>query len=123
MKILLDVEIDGLPPTVNHLYRTRNGHRYKTPEARNWQEDTTQLLLANSKCECYKKSVSLIIIFQTNNRRKWDIDNRVKALQDCLSKAKIIKDDAQIQELKVKREYGDKVSTRIILTELTDKKV
>ena len=123
MKILLDVEFDGLPPTVNHLHRSRNGHRYKTSEARNWQEATAGLMLSKSKCECYTKAVSLSIIFETNDRRRWDIDNRVKALQDCLSKAKIIKDDAQIQELKVKREYGEQVKTRIVLMEYEDKKV
>ena len=37
-------------------------------------------------------------------RRRWDLVNRVKAVQDCLQMAGIIKDDSQITELVVRRD-------------------
>ena len=35
MSYLLSITLDGLPPTVNHLYRTGGRHRYKTAEEEN----------------------------------------------------------------------------------------
>lgn len=34
----LDMEFLGLPPTVNHMYRTGNRSRYKTLEVREYQQ-------------------------------------------------------------------------------------
>ena len=52
--------------------------------------------------------VCLSILFETSNRRSWDVDNRVKALQDCLSAAGVIHDDTQIEELHVKKDIWPK---------------
>ena len=52
----------------------------------------------------YLKPVKLYIIFQTNDKRHWDIDNRVKVIQDCLQLAEIIKDDTQVDFLCVERQ-------------------
>ena len=40
MSYLLSITLDGLPPTVNHLYRTGGRHRYKTPKGAAYQEAT-----------------------------------------------------------------------------------
>ncbi len=69
----------------------------------------------------YTKPVELFIKFFTNNKKRWDIDNRVKALQDCLSIAGVIRDDTQIDELHVKREYSSEMGTEIILSEIPTK--
>ena len=66
VKELLAIEIDGLPPTVNMMYRGLQGHRYKTKECLEWQS-------------CVVSELA----------KSWDVDNRVKALQDCLSKAEL----------------------------------
>ena len=119
MATLLKVEINGLPPTVNHLYRsTRGGQRYKTKLVREYQKYVTELLKTEwqGKLSC-TSPVELKIIFTTTTRRKWDIDNRVKALQDCLSKAGVIKDDTQIDILHVERVYGQEDTTRLTLNE------
>lgn len=40
MSYLLSITLDGLPPTVNHLYRTGGKHRYKTAKGAAYQEAT-----------------------------------------------------------------------------------
>ncbi len=118
--ILLELEIQGLPPTVNHLYRTaRAGFRYKTETGRKYQEQVSSLLAKKWQGRApYSGDVELRIEFMAKTRRKWDIDNRVKALQDCLNMAGIIEDDSQVQILHVERRKGDSDMTRLEILRL-----
>lgn len=115
---LLKVKIEGLPPTVNHMHINAHGRRIKTQACRDFQEQTTAELqqLWHNKPP-FKDRVALYIIFSTNNRRRWDIDNRVKALQDCLTFAGVIQDDSQIDFIQIERRYEKEVSTTLILKE------
>ena len=111
MTYLLCITLDGLPPTVNHLYRTGGRHRYKTSEGAAYQEATAAEMRAQREAlparHCrgpYLGPVALHIVMTARSRRRWDLDNRVKAVQDCLQMAGIIKDDSQITELIVRRD-------------------
>ena len=111
MSYLLSITLDGLPPTVNHLYRTGGRHRYKTAEGAAYQEATAaemraqrEMLPARNCRGPYLGPVALHIVMTSRTRRRWDLDNRVKAVQDCLQMAGIIKDDSQITELVVRRD-------------------
>lgn len=117
---LVKVNLSGLPPTVNHLYRTsRNGVRYKTPQGREWQSTTAVIMaMAKTNHKPYSGDVALEVLFQTADRRRWDLDNRVKALQDCLAMAGVIEDDRQIQRLHVERQAGPKTSTIVTVLEI-----
>ena len=68
--------------------------------------------------EAYDGAVSLDVKFRVKDRRRWDIDNRLKVLQDCLMTGGVIEDDSQIKELHVKRERTGDTGTYIILTAL-----
>ncbi len=114
MKKLISLELEGLPPTVNNMYRNVGHRRYKTLRSKKYQERVTELLSQEwKKKKPCRKAIEFRIKFRTKDRRKWDIDNRVKALQDCLSMAGIIKDDSQIEVLHVEREKGNKTTTYI----------
>ena len=110
---MLYVEIDGLPPTVNQMYRSgRNGTRYKRPEVSDWQEETaSKMREAWNKPEAYRGKVEVRVVFTVKKNRRWDIDNRLKALLDCLELAGVIRDDSQIWGINAHREQGktDKV--------------
>ena len=116
MTELLDLELKGLPPTVNAMYRGLHGHRYKTKEAVSYQLGVvTGLRIAWNNRPPVTDRVALFITFTAADRRRWDIDNRVKALQDCFAEAGVIKDDKQVDILHVERLYGDFNLTRIKL--------
>ena len=119
-KMLINAELIGLPPTVNHLYRTsRSGVRYKTPQGREWQSVTAAIIAAaKTNHKPYSGDVALEIVFRTADRRRWDLDNRVKALQDCLAMAGVIEDDRQIQRLHVERQAGPKTATVVTVLEI-----
>ena len=117
--MLLDLEIEGLPPTVNSMYRSmRSGQRYKTKECREFQERTAEQMRRSFSCtEPYTGRAALLIRFTVADRRRWDIDNRVKALQDCLITSGVLKDDCQIDTLHVERTHGLAPATYIRLDE------
>ena len=116
MSNLLELELEGLPPTVNHMYRSAGGRRYKQAEARDYQERVSLALRRLWSGQPYNGPAALSITFMTNNRRRWDIDNRVKALQDCLVMSGVLADDRLINVLHVERHYSDKNATRLTLS-------
>ncbi len=117
---LLTFQFEGIPPTVNHMYMSRRGRRFKTEETAAFQENIISQLKAlwdrAPFCDC----AGLYLYFSQKTKRHWDIDNRVKSIQDCLQKANIIANDSQIDVLHVERVRGAKKdSTRLVLTEIT----
>ena len=116
--------LDGLPPTVNNFYiRTRN-NVCRTPEAKLWQSNAIQTLQhVWGTLSPYSQPVELDIVFEVNNRRKWDIDNRIKPLQDCLERAGIIINDRQVECLHVRRKYSDKSATHLTLKDYHNEEI
>lgn len=111
----LDIKLMGLPPTVNHMYRTGYKTRFKVLEVREYQQYVIgQLRQVWAGRETLNGRLGMRIIFTTDDKRRWDIDNRVKAVQDCLSIAGVIRDDSQLDELHIERCYGNEKSTRMI---------
>ena len=122
--VLLDMVLEGLPPTVNQMYRTSKTRiRYKTKKARDFQRDAVKAMQAAHLVPyTFKGRVSLNVKFYVSDKRKWDLDNRLKALQDCLQMAKIIEDDSQIDSLHVEREKssGDESRTCVKVISLIE---
>ena len=116
MSTLLEVELLGLPPTLNQMYRNHGHYRYKRGTTAAYQQYATARLREEwGGKAAYDGRVKLSVILRTSDKRRWDIDNRVKALQDCLSMAGVIEDDSQIDELYVKRERSSTSSTYVAL--------
>ena len=120
MNALLKCEISGLPPTLNHIYRSmKSGRRYKTAEGKEYQLQVSQTLASLWHAQPpYPGPVELRVNFITATSRKWDLDNRVKALQDCLMMGGVIQDDSQVQILHVERHSGKENQTQIELLSL-----
>ena len=127
---LLSLEFEGLPPTVNTMYRSSGSRRYKRQEVQDWQEDIAAMMAEQWKKTLpnfpvgvpykkpYSKRVCVSIDFTTKDKRNWDIDNRIKSLLDCLEIAGVLLNDNQIDGLNVRRHKGHENKTKITLMEL-----
>ena len=114
ISILLRVLFEGLPPSANEMYRTgRYSSRYKRPEVAEWQNRTAEQIHKAWGNNIYTGTISLSIEFHTADRRRWDLDNRVKPLIDCLMFGEVIKDDSQVNILHVERYYSKKTMTKL----------
>ena len=118
---LLRIMLKGLPPTVNHMYRTgRNGIRYKRIEVEEWQEEVSGIIReAWGEKPPYEGNVEVRVFFTVKDNRRWDIDNRLKALLDCLELAGAIKNYTQIWGETAHRVLGKEDTTEIEMMKYT----
>lgn len=118
---LVRVMLKGLPPTVNHMYRTgRNGIRYKRIEVEEWQEEVSGIIRkAWGENPPYEGNVEVRVLFRVKDNRRWDIDNRLKALFDCLEEGGAIKNDTQIWGIKAQRVSGEEDMTQVEMMKYT----
>ena len=117
---LIYLELRGLPPSVNMMYRNGRGGRYKRPEVEEWQSDVARQMREEwGKLSPYTEEVEVRVQFTVNNRRRWDVDNRLKALLDCFEMGGVIKDDTQISGIIAKRVEGETSQTQIEMSEYT----
>ena len=130
MSKLLTLYFEGLPPTANTMYRNSGTHRYKRQEVTEWQEEIAELMREQwnrkavtpgaFKAPCCR-SVEVQVEFTVKARYRWDMDNRLKPLLDCLEMGGILANDNQIDSLQVTRTRGNVDSTRIIVLEYEGK--
>jgi len=114
-KIIL--EIPDIPPSVNHAYGTnfKSGARYMKKPGRKFHELVAWhcIRFVNPKplFESERLAVEIEIYFE--NKRRCDLDNRLKVLLDALQYAQVMKDDSQIDDLRIIRKHAKSKKTKI----------
>lgn len=100
-----------LPPvSTNHGYHTSGGRWYKDKRLADWEEECLWLLKKEEKKIQERYSVGIWFYF--GNKRKNDIDGRIKPVLDLLQKADFYPDDSLVVDLEVHKRY-DKENPRI----------
>ena len=97
----VELELFSLPvPKSNRYIRKRSGVVFKPPRVKNWETRAVWEIKQQYQGEPLEGKLSMEVILVLPNHRKRDIDNMLKSLWDVLEKAKVIKNDNQIHEIK-----------------------
>lgn len=100
-----------LPPTgINHAYHTNNGRWFKDHKLHDWEEESLYKL--RGKIKPTEGQVQIDLTFYDKDKRRRDIDGRIKPVLDLFQKAGLYLDDNLIIDLIVHKRY-DKDNPRI----------
>lgn len=94
MKLLLP-----FPPTTNSLWRAVKGRNIKSKKYREWQKVAGHALNEQFKGDAIPGPVVLTLRFGRPNKRRQDLDNRLKAPIDLLAAHGVIDDDRNVQSI------------------------
>jgi len=96
-----------IPPlSTNHGYHTNQGRWYKDQKLVDWEAECLYLL-KKYKSDIYDDEAFIVkITFFFGNKRRNDIDGRIKPVLDILTKAKIYKDDSFVNDLIIKKRFN-----------------
>ena len=117
MSELVCATVAGIPESVNHIWRgTRGGRHYKTAKARDFESLLTRALRAGRRLDgVYDGAVRLVMVIGRKTKRRYDLDNRIKSVQDCLAPAGIIADDSQVVEILARKILAEEDTTTVIV--------
>ena len=98
----LEIELP-LPVSLNAYYKAWRNRVVVSPAGKAYKEEIFKIVFRN--CYDIKLKVPLRVEVVVNNRdrRKSDLDNRMKCLLDGLTEACVWEDDSLIDELYIKR--------------------
>ena len=89
------------PPSTNRLWRSVRGRNILSAEARRFKEEAGIALLM-ARLKMIKGLVVVWIVLHPPDRRRFEIDNRAKAILDAI-KGVVIEDDWMVECLMIKR--------------------
>src|SRR5208283_4478715 len=102
------ISISGLPPSCNHYVKhTRSGVHYRTKEAEAFAQKVA--LAAGEHRGKNLEAKSVVIYLRLGIGQRIDIDNAPKVLIDSLVRCKVIRSDASITTLRIKKDRSSYV--------------
>lgn len=108
-----------LPPTINTYYGMRpHGGRFVKPAGLAFRLEVAEIVAAAGH-KTLEGRISLFAAIYPADRRKQDLDNRAKSLQDALTHAGVWLDDEQIDELHlVRREVIKGGMVKVVISQV-----
>jgi len=94
------------PPSVNTYYRRGAHATYMSKQGREYKCKVADYIAENNSPKLGSARLYLEIVLWPKDKRKFDIDNRIKALLDSLQDAGVFDDDEQIDQMHVYRGSG-----------------
>ena len=93
--------IYNFPPSSNNRLMSARGRLIKTGRYRSWQQATADMVREQIRGRPLEGRLRLTMRVHMPDRRKRDLDNLVKPIQDALQLAGLYYDDSQIKHLDI----------------------
>ena len=91
------------PPSVNHMYTNARGRRFPNAMARAYKIAISEYVAEFRVPKFEDAKLSLVIWAYPPDRRKRDISNLLKIIEDSLQDAGVFDDDFNIDAIEIKR--------------------
>jgi crossover junction endodeoxyribonuclease RusA len=91
------------PPSVNTYYRNFNGRMVLSAKGREFKQMVAEYVIENCVPKLGDAKLKITIIMRPRDKRKTDVDSRIKATLDALENAGVFNDDYQVEHLEVIR--------------------
>jgi crossover junction endodeoxyribonuclease RusA len=100
MHVLLELPF---PPSMNTYWRNFRGRTVLSKAGRQFKTDVQEYIINNNIPKFGDKKLKVTMILRPRDKRKVDIDNRIKAVLDSLEDAGVFDDDFQIDHIEMIR--------------------
>ena len=108
------------PPSMNTYWRNFRGRTIISKQGREFREAVIQFVIDNNIPKFGDKKLKLTLILRPRDKRKIDIDNRIKAVLDALEHAGVFDNDFQVDHIEMIR--GTQISgglLHVVIEEIT----
>jgi crossover junction endodeoxyribonuclease RusA len=92
-----------LPPSVNHYWGQHGHRRYVSKAGVSFKAQVSDYVVEYRVPKLGAARLAMTVVLFPKDRRKQDIDNRIKALWDALADAGVFDNDEQIDTLFIER--------------------
>ena len=110
-----------LPPSVNSYRTIFRGRMGISKAGRDFKAQVSDYVVEYRVPKLGKARLEMKVIIYPRDRRKQDIDNRIKALWDALGDAGVFDDDEQIDILMIERGEIKKGGGVLVMIDILDK--
>ena len=104
------------PPSANHIWREGRGRTFRSTEYKTFVQHVGAAWLATNR-DGWKtdKRYSVEIDLYPPDRRRIDVDNRIKPTLDALTHARVWNDDSQVVRIAATKREPDKKNPRAVV--------
>ena len=108
------------PPSVNTYWRNFRGRMVLSQKGRDYKQAIAEYVSENNVPKYGEQKLKITMILQPRDKRKMDIDNRIKCVLDSLQDAGVFDDDFHVDELHVMRGEQVKGGKLLLTIEVID---
>ena len=91
------------PPSVNNYWHTSGKRRYISPAGKKFTEEVAVNVYEQGYKRFGDKSLGISVMIHPRSKRRFDLDNTLKAILDALMKAGCYDDDSQFEYIEIAR--------------------
>jgi len=91
------------PPSVNNYWHASGKRRYISPAGKKFTEEVFSVVKSQGSKGFGDASLGISVMIHPRSKRKFDLDNTLKAILDALMKANVYDDDSQFEYIEIAR--------------------
>lgn len=102
------------PPSVNNLFANGKKGRFRTDKYETWRTLAGQEIMAQGR-KRLKGAVSMSVLAVRPDKRKRDLSNLLKAIEDLLVDMGVIEDDSLIERISIQWADADQYECMVLV--------